>query len=342
MSNYPPQGPPGQPYRPDPSVIPPGMYQASDGRFYPLQGSPQPMLPPPKKGGGKTALIVIGSVLVGVCVLVALAIVGGTGLEDKNKLDQAGPASTGSSGTASSVSKAGKSNRTFDRTNYEELASDPERFEGASVNIVGRVFGEVRRDPSGVYFQMFAMPKMSQGNTLVKYADTSSPIKDGDYAHVQGRVDGAASGQNLMGGTVHVVKVVATSLAIVDALAAATPASRTAPGGSSQTQHGLTVTIEKVDFAVDETRVHLVIKNDSPTEAMFSSYGAKATRADQQFEAKSNFDYPEIPSSILPGVRSAGILVFPAIGPGAVTFIFEASSNNYSARFTPYRFSVTS
>ena len=76
MSEYtPPPQPAGQP---DPQAAPPGMYQASDGNFYPVPGAqPQPMQPPPppqpKGSGAKIALIVAAAVA-------ALCGLGGIGL----------------------------------------------------------------------------------------------------------------------------------------------------------------------------------------------------------------------------------------------------------------------
>lgn len=76
MSNYPPPPPSGPG---DPSVIPPGMYRASDGNVYPQ--------PPPqkKKGGAGKVLLIIAAALFGLCFLgiIVAAIGAGSGDDDK-------------------------------------------------------------------------------------------------------------------------------------------------------------------------------------------------------------------------------------------------------------------
>ena len=112
MSSYPPP-PSGQP---GPPPAPPGMYQASDGRFYPIQGG-QPMQPPPpqKKGkGGLIALLVIGAIVV-LCGggLVLAAIAGNSAKDELNKAastasTQAGaPQTTAAPGAPRTTAAAG-------------------------------------------------------------------------------------------------------------------------------------------------------------------------------------------------------------------------------------------
>ncbi len=106
MSNYPPPPPSGQS---DPSVVPPGMYLASDGRLYPIQAAQQMQAPPPaqKKGkGGKVVLIVVGAI-VALCALGGIvAAISGTSTEDKADEAQSGTTVAGSPATTAKGGQA--------------------------------------------------------------------------------------------------------------------------------------------------------------------------------------------------------------------------------------------
>jgi len=94
MTDSPPPPPSGQP---GPPPAPPGMYLASDGRYYPGQDAPAvqppplqapPMQPPPvKKGGGGKVVLIVAGVLFALCALggtiTALAIAGQTDEPDE-------------------------------------------------------------------------------------------------------------------------------------------------------------------------------------------------------------------------------------------------------------------
>ncbi|SRR6266511_800165 len=193
------------------------------------------------------------------------------------------------------------SNETFDRDNYALLVSDPDEHKGAQVKIVGRIFNEVEQDASGTYFQMWANPKSSEWNTIVGVGDPNLRLSDGDYVRVVGRVTGEFSGENAFGGDVSAVKIQADSVRKVDATAAASPARALLPK-RRQSADGIVVTVRKVEFADDETRVFVALKNNSGAD--FSIYGSsgKAVSGSRQFESTfSTADYPSIASDIAPG-----------------------------------------
>jgi hypothetical protein len=230
--------------------------------------------------------------------------------------------------------------RVFTRANYTELVTEPDSFKGSTVDVVGRIFGEVSRQDGRMGFQMFGIPEESEGNTVVFYAG-EAPISGDDYVRVVGTVTGEYEGTNAFGGTVASIQVIATKVEQVDALAAAAPARREVKLGVTQTQHGLSVTVKAVQYAERETRVLLRVVNGSATEASFYRSSAKAVQGTKQFDSTYAGDYPEVQSSILPGVTSEGVVVFPAMGPNAATrLIFEGRTDDYRLDFNQYVFNV--
>ena len=91
MSSYPPPPPSGPAYPPDPSVVPPGMYRASDGNVYPLHPPPAP---PPKSSSTKI-LLIVGGVLAGLCLLgIIAAAIGGNKANEELQTVATGPTVT--------------------------------------------------------------------------------------------------------------------------------------------------------------------------------------------------------------------------------------------------------
>jgi Domain of unknown function (DUF4352) len=221
------------------------------------------------------------------------------------------------------------SSETFDRDNYALLVSDPDAHKGAEVRIVGRVFNEVEQDANGTYFQMFANPKDSEWNTIVGVADTSLRLSDGDFVRVVGTVTGQFSGENAFGGDVNAVKVAASSVRKVDATAAASTPRRVLPKRRAS-EGGIVVTVQKVEFADDETRVFVAVKNNSGADVNLYASSGKAVSGSRQYDSTFSLaDYPQVSSDIAPGAFTTGVVVFPTMNEKSpLRLIFEGYSDN--------------
>jgi hypothetical protein len=201
------------------------------------------------------------------------------------------------------------------------------------------------RDEDGLLWQMWADPLNQTWNTIVAIRGAAVSIKDGDYVHVKGSVFGGFEEENMLGGKVRAVKVEAESATVVDALAIAPPAIRVYQGRPDvQTQHGLRVSLHKVEFAETETRIFLTVANNAKEEASFYSFNLKAVQGKQQFEFGfdySGVSYPEVQSELLPGVESSGVVVLPAMDPISETRLFmDGSTSDWNLTFKTYEFVV--
>ena len=320
----------------------PGWWLASDGKYYPPESAtwssppvasalePQSAAWLKWVAGGLGLLLLLGTIV---------AVSARSGGEDVRTQGATSTAVEGVTATSAQVATTAKPKMHFTNDNYARLATDPDEFEGATVDVVGKIFTAPEVSGSTKAFQMFVDPRNSEWNTVVAIANPGLAVKQGDYVRVTGSVAGALGGENAFGGNVSGVSVVADKVDIVDGLALAPKAARTASGAAS-TQHGLTVTMEKVEFAASETRFFVKITNGTRTKASFYSFNAKATQGAQQFDPEHAFgyDYPEPQSEILPGVVTSGVIVFPAVGPGKTTFHLEARTDNYMQDFQPFTF----
>jgi hypothetical protein len=231
----------------------------------------------------------------------------------------------------------------FTRENWGELASDPDAHKGARVDIVGRLLqAPVRRD-DGSYWQMYADPKNYDWATSVHFPDPSFPVATDDFVHVTGTVQGALEGESAFGEMITLVSVLAETAEVVDVMAAASPTRRTVTVDQSIDQHGIAVTIEKVEFAADETRVFVKVVNESAATAdLYDLQVAAATQDGTEYEAERLWDYyPSVEWELPPGLESAGIIVFPAMASSRpVEVRLEAGSDDYGLSFEPYVFEV--
>lgn len=250
---------------------------------------------------------------------------------------------TGGSGASDGNDGTGEeSDQKFTRENLSQLLTDPKRYKGASVDVVGKVFGEVEVSESGVAWQMWGDPKKSEFNIAVAYAKPGFAIRSDDFVHVVGVVNGELKGKNAFGAEIVTAIVQATSAEVVDALAAAPPALKTAATNATQEQKGLSVTVEKIEFAAEETRVFLSINNGTGAKVSFYTFNAKLVQGSTQIEPESSFDeYPEVQSELLPGVKSSGVIAFAKVdSTQAFRLVFEASSDNYETQFDPFDFEI--
>lgn len=225
-------------------------------------------------------------------------------------------------------SSSSSSNETFHRSNWDLLATDPDAHKGASVDFVGRVFVTPERTDKGVALQVWEDPQHSENNTIVGYGDPNLRVARDDYVHVVGTVKGGFKGKNAFGAEVTGPLIVANTVDVVDATAAAPPAIGTR-GPRSDSQAGITVTVSKVEFAASETRVFMEVSNASGSDASIYVFSMKAVQAGTQYDAKFSSDYSEISNDLVSGASTSGVVVFPSMNPhGDLTLIVEVNSDN--------------
>ena len=144
-----------------------------------------------------------------------------------------------------------------------------------------------------------------------------------------GTVSGAYKGENALGADLTLPTVAADSVVKTDALAAASPAESTL-GRSTWSQSGIAITINKVEFASDETRVFVTVANHSG--ASFSFYGSSMKAISGGSQVDSDFspeEYPELASDIESGARSSGVVTFPKLDSSrALKLVCEGYSDD--------------
>jgi hypothetical protein len=220
-----------------------------------------------------------------------------------------------------------ESTESFTNETWATVVSDPDAHKGASAELVGKVF-DVQRDEDGTYLQVWMDSRNSEQNTVVAYKDPQFTVSDEDYVRVSGKVAGKAEGKNLFGATLTLPTVVADSVEIVDATAAALPAHTTYPAQSS-IQAGIRMTVTKIEAAPDETRVFVRVNNQSDADFSFYSSSGKLV-ADGRSVKTEYGEYEEPASDIAAHSKTSGVILFKAVPEdAALRLILEGSSEDF-------------
>lgn len=212
-----------------------------------------------------------------------------------------------------------------------DMYTSPDDYKGKYVKLTGRVFTNPEAKDKQIAFQMWQDPKNSANNTVIT-CDKSADLAQNDYIRIEGYVDGTFEGKNMMGGTVKAPKIVAESVEKISYQDAASPTLKAVDSNVVKEANNVTYTIQKVEFAKDETRVYLSLDNKSPDKYSFYSFNVKIVQNGKQYEEKYNYEanYKELTSELLPGIKDEGIIAFPAMDQANFQLITEGSSSNYN------------
>lgn len=222
-----------------------------------------------------------------------------------------------------------------------QLYADPNQFKGRSIEICGKIFNGPEKSGDGTYLQLWADPTNSDLNTIVYTEEDLTGIKTDDYVRVSGTVADAFEGENSFGATITAPQITAQSIEAISYIDAVSPTLKEfVPTDNSQDQLGYKITVSKVEFAEQETRVYLKIENAGSSEFHFYSFSAKAIQNSKQYEQEYNYnaDYPEVQSDITVGAYTEGIIVFPKLEQTNFDLILEGHSDNWEENIAPYTF----
>lgn len=222
------------------------------------------------------------------------------------------------------------------------LYTTPENLKNHYVELTGIVFTAPEYADDGVCVQMMSDIKNHDNNTIVYIHDKDFKVNENDYLHIVGRVDDKFTGKNALGGEVTAPVITAREYEIYSYIDALAPTLKTVDVNQTQTQLGYSVTVQKVEYAENETRVYFKVDNQGSDKFSVYSFNTKLTQNGKQYEEQYNWDakYPEIQTDLLVGNSSEGIIAFPPISDGAFSLIVEGSSDNWKETLSPYVFNI--
>lgn len=224
------------------------------------------------------------------------------------------------------------------------LYTSPKDYKNKYVTLTGKVFGNPESKDDLVVFQMFNDPKNSDRNTIVICDSNTNGIKSDNYVKVTGYIEGAFEGENLFGASVTAPQIRAESVEVVSYIDAVSPTLKSVEINQTKesNSNGVTITLEKVEFAETETRLYLSVDNQSNSKYMFYSFNTKIVQDNKQYEEEMNYDanYPEFASEIPSGVKEEGVIAFPAINQNDFKLLSEGYSDDYNIDRDTFTFEV--
>lgn len=221
--------------------------------------------------------------------------------------------------------------------------NDGDSYKGKWITIAGKVFS-VDKDGDNVALQAWNdAENASQQFIVYASSEMAGPIKEEDFIKVDGEITGTLTGENMFGGEVKALLINAESLETGGYDDIYAPAESTKEVGETQDQHGVSVTVSKVDYAKDEARVYVSVKNESGDTASIYAFNAKAVQDGKQFDHEDNYNagYDNDIGEVLDGASKEGVIRFKGLDPEkGFTLSMEAYSDNFDIELKDYVFEI--
>jgi hypothetical protein len=198
--------------------------------------------------------------------------------------------------------------------NYDALAGPP-----IKVDITGQVVGapwleSAEEQANAMSFQMY------QGTNILDYRYISvtydlagsAPVEGLDCVHVTGTTEGyrVFTDQH---GPYTLPNVVDAHVERLDCVDYLYHAEKTIDVGKTYTYGGVSVSLEKVEFARDHTRAYISVSNSNPEPINFLKGARVAYQGHHHYlhlEGAPNVHMPEIDYTIMPGETQHGVVLF--------------------------------
>lgn len=285
----------------------------------------------------KQAVRIVISVILGLYTIGAL----NTGTSNGNKSkDKQTTEATADNTKAKDEKKKGK--KYVD--NITAVATKPNDYKGDYIKFGGYVFSVNETDDK--YALQIFIDEDHNNSVILEVSKSiiaNQKISEGDYIKADAKIDGTHKGETIVG--------VKSSWAYLIADGVEKSTYQDTIGKANTTwefsdkvieQHGISVSVTKVEFSDIETRVYVTVVNNSSSTFNLQDYSAKLTQNGSQYETTYNYnaDYPEIPSDILPGITANGIIVFDKVEPAQFQLYMEGYSDDWETDFSPFTFDL--
>lgn len=278
-------------------------------------------------------------IVIVVIIVVAVAANGGGGSAPVDQTDGANVASEQAANEESGVS--GEEAAELSSDEILKMLTNADDYKGKSVkSLPGVVFNVISQTEGDYEYQCWA--DSDSENQFVIISESDLDLSEGDNVFVDGIVRGDESGENLFGGEIHAAIIEATGIEKSET-SVFNLAAKTIEVNETQEQHGISVTLERVELAEQSTRVILKVKNDTDDKISVYGFNSYIKQGSTQFD-QSDISYEEdtIQTEINSGIESEGILSFQPIDDldKAISVSIEISSDDYDISLKPFVFDV--
>lgn len=200
-----------------------------------------------------------------------------------------------------------------------DIYLDPDAYAGKYVSLAGKIYDVSPRKGDKTLFFMSEDPAHSKNDTVVVAKnDLFKDLKEGDYIEVAGQIEGGYE-ESYFEGETPFLEITADKIEESSFIEAFAPTIQEIKVDETLEEgtKGVSVTLQKIELAKEETRVYLKVNNQSKKMYYFSD--SKIVQNSKQLSSVWNDatiddpDYKPIESAIPSGVIEEGVVVFKPV-----------------------------
>lgn len=224
----------------------------------------------------------------------------------------------------------------------DEVYTNADEYLGYYVKVTGKVFQKIGDNGEVKGVQVWLDPNNSDLNLMINYT-TDVSLKEGDYVVCTGYIKKIQKYDNAFGAELAVPLIHSNDLQKTTYLYAMSPTISTIlPKKTTYEKLGYSISVDKIEFAANETRVYLNVANNGKTTLHVNTDSSVIIHNKKQINTKTNYDanYDAIPSSLHKGTKACGVITFPAIKDDAFEIVIEMYSDDYDEEFMPIVFKI--
>lgn len=204
-----------------------------------------------------------------------------------------------------------------DESEISNVFSNPSEYEGQYIKLSGVIFNGPDISDETAAYQVWSDP-VTYSRDFVFTTNDKTLVAD-NYVIIEGKLTGAFEGTTVIGTDLVCPMIEAETVTKSTYMDVVAPTIAEISPAVSTEQHGITVSVDKVEYSDIETRVYMTITNASASTAGFGVYSARIIQDGQQIELDTSSsstymgNYPELSYDLSAGASTSGILVFPVI-----------------------------
>ena len=221
--------------------------------------------------------------------------------------------------------------------------TNADEYLGYYVNVKGKVFQNLGDNGEVKGIQVWIDPDNCEQNLMIHYT-TDGSYKDGDYVICTGYIKEIHTYTNTYGAKLSVPLIYSTDLRSASYIEVMAPTVSTiTPENLTYEKYGYSITVDKIEFAENETRLYITASNNGSATMYVDADSSVIIQDGNQYNSKTNYEagYEEVPYNLSKGTTVSGIVAFPAIANGEFEYVIEIHSDNFDERFETITFKIS-
>ncbi|MBU9720578.1 MULTISPECIES: hypothetical protein [Bacillaceae] len=232
----------------------------------------------------------------------------------------------------------------FSDVDYENFLATIDDYIGGEIEFTGKVF-YVNEEDEKKSIHVLTNIEGADNPMMVVGENLDANVEHGDYVSVTGTINGTETvrAQNGESGEIPVVK--GDSVNKIDYIEAVSPTEHSVVVNQGIEQFGLLISVEKVEYSDDETRVFVHAENSSEDDVFVRQFSSEFIQNGNTYESVSlerETGYAHLTPTIRPGEETNGVIVFPPVDKGVpeASFIIEGALNDLNTELEPFEFLI--